>query len=303
MKSKPRVRSTPKHRNFRLSRKKLKQYKTLPGAVRLLKDTSKIIRANKTLFIGITLINVLISFVFVQGLGSSFNIVELKQNIEELFGQGNQLSTAATLFGFLLGSAGSTASEGSGAYQFFLTILISLVVIWCVRQIQAGKKPAVKDGFYRGVYPLIPFLLVLFVIGLQLIPLIIGNVMYSTVIQNGLAITSVEKVLWFLIFICLAMLSAYMLTSSIFALYISTLPDMTPMQALRSARELVLHRRWAVWLRIIALPLVLIAIGAIIFIPLLIFATAIVQVLFLVMASFSLVIVHIYMYLLYRSMI
>ena len=89
------------------------------------------------------------------------------------------------------------------------------------------------------MYPLIPFILVLLVCCLQLLPLIIGSSLYSLVVSNGIAVQPIEKFVWALLFASLALLSLYMITSSLFALYISTLPDMTPMKALRSARELV----------------------------------------------------------------
>ena len=71
----------------------------------------------------------------------------------------------------------------------------------------------------------------------------------------------------------LALLSLYMICSSLFALYIVTLPNVTPMKALRSARQLVLHRRFLVLRKILFMPLALLVLGAIIMIPLIIFLT------------------------------
>ncbi len=302
--TKKRVRSTPRHRTFRLTSKKLKQPQRLPHPWKLIKNTFTFLLRNKKLFIGLALINMLVSLIFVQGLGSSFDVVEVKNEINDLVGdQAGQITTAVTLFGYLLGSAGSGASESSGAYQLFVTLVTSLAVIWAIRQVQAGEQPRLRDAFYKGMYPLIPFLLVLIVISLQLIPLLLGNLLYGTVAQNGLAVTPIEQAIWLLLFVALAVLSGYMLTSSLFALYIATLPDMTPIKALRSARDLVLHRRLAVWLRIIAMPVLMLILSALIFVPLLILVPVITQLLFLVMVSLGLIILQIYMYLLYRSLL
>lgn len=301
---KSRLRPVPRHRSFRLSKKKLKQAKPVPGAPKLLKQTYILIKNNKKLLLGLALFNALITFIFIQGLGSAFSTQEFKQNIQDIFGNElGKVTTGITLFGYLLGTAGSGANEGSAAYQIFLTVISSLAIIWLVRQLLAGDVPKIRDGFYKGMYPLIPFMLIIFVIGLQLIPLLIGNLIYGTVIQNGLAVSFIEKAIWLLIYLLLAMLSLYLITSSVFALYISTLPDMTPMKALRSARELVLHRRTGIALRFIALPIILLIINAIIFIPLLLLSAVAAQVLFTVMISLSLVIFHTYMYLLYRSLL
>lgn len=303
-KTKKRIRDLPKHRSFRLSKKRLKQHTPIPGAIKLFKQSWLAIWQNKKLFLGIAVFYTVVSFVFFQGLGSSFDINELKMNFEELFGENaNQIGTSAAILGYLLGSVGTTPSEAAGSYQLFLTVITGLAAIWAVRQVQAGEKPRLRDSFYKGMYPLIPFLLVLFVIALQLIPLIVGNLIYSTVVQNSLAVTSIEQILTLLVFVLLALLSGYMLTSSLFAMYISTLPDMTPVKALRSARELVLHRRLSVALRIIALPVVLLSLTAVVFIPLIIVAAPLAQALFMLAGSLALVFSHVYMYLLYRSLI
>lgn len=302
--SKPRVLSTPKHRTFRLSKKKLKQAKKLVSSRRLFSDTIKLFSKNKKLFFGLAFIHFILTFIFVQGLSSSLDIVGIKKEIGDVIGdEKGGISTAFALYGFLIGSAGTTAGEAGSAYQLFIMLITSLAVIWTVRQLLVGELPRIKDGFYKGVYPLVPFILVLVVVSLQLIPLLAGNFVYNTVIQNGLAVTPIEQVIWLLMFIALALLSAYMLTSSLFALFIVTLPDMTPIKALRSARELVLHRRLAVWIRIIFMPVVLLLASAVTLMPLLLLIPAVSEIIFLLLLSFGLVTLQIYMYMLYRALI
>jgi hypothetical protein len=301
---KTRIRMQEKHKSFRLSNKRIKPVKTIPSLTDLVKQCISVFWSNKKVFGGISLIYLIASFVFVQGLGASFDLVTIKQNLEHLLGESSsQLTTAFALLGYMFGSAGSQATGATGAYQFFLFLVVSLASIWAVRQIQAGEKPPVKASFYKGMYPLIPFIIVLVVIGLQLMPFALGNLLYSTVIQNGLAITAVEKFLWLILFILLAILSIYMVVSSLMALYIVTLPDMTPLKALRSARDLVLHRRLGVGVRIFVLPVIFLIATALVFVPVLIFATPLAQPLFLVVSSLALVFAHVYMYLLYRSLL
>lgn len=303
--SAPRTRKVAAHRSFHLTKKRLMQRAPLTGGVQLLKNTVSIIRNNKKLFIGIALIHAVLSFLFVQGLGSAFDLGDMKGGIEEAFGSDiGRVTTSITLFGYLLGSTGSGESESAGVYQMLLAILTSLAAIWAVRQVQAGERPRIRDTFYRGMYPLVPFVLILIVMGLQLLPLLIGNLTYSAIMQNGLAVTSVEKAIWLLLFLVTTLLSFYMIISSCFALYISTLPDMTPLKALRSARELVLHRRLAVGLRLIVLPIVTVLLYLVLFIPLLMFAPPIVIApLFILATSLTLVAIHIYLYSLYRSLL
>lgn len=299
-----RVREVPKHRSFKLSKKKYKQPQKLSSTWTIVKSTLKLIKSNKRLFIGIIFIYSLLSFILVQGAGASFQITEIKNNIQDYLGEKqDNLGITIALFGYLVGSTGSSVSEVSGVYQMFMILITSLAVIWGIRQIQAGEKPGVRDVFYKGIYPLVPFIGVILVIGLQLIPLLVGNLIYNTVVQNGLVNTALEGLVWFILFILLAILSIYMLVSSIFALYIVTLPDMRPIKALKSARELVLHRRFRVVFRIFGLLLVMMIISIIIFLPLLFIAPQLAEILFLFATSFALVFFHMYMYLLYRELI
>jgi hypothetical protein len=240
----------------------------------------------------------------VRGLSSGVNIQQIKTTLGEA-SKGNlkALSTSFTLFGYLISSGTSSSSAAGGVYQASLIIIISLASIWALRQVLAGSKVKIRDTFYKGVYPLIPFILILIVVGLQLIPLLIGNWLYGTVISNGIAVTALEKIIWALVFLVLALLSLYMICSSIFALYIVTLPDMTPMKALRSARQLVAHRRWEVLRKVLFLPLALLILGAIIFMPLVLFLAGAVSWIFFVLSIFILAVIHSYMYGLYRELL
>ena len=87
-----------------------------------------------------------------------------------------------------------------------------------------------------------------------------------------------------------------MLCSSLFALYIVTLPDMTPLKALRSARQLVRYRRPLVFRKLLYLPVALLVIASVIMIPVIaLIAPAAPWVLF-VLAIGALITAHTYMY-------
>ncbi|MDL2363193.1 MAG: hypothetical protein QFB86_02305, partial [Patescibacteria group bacterium] len=203
----------------------------------------------------------------------------------------------------LIGSSGSGNSDAAGAYQLFLALIMSLAIIWSLRQLLAGNEIRVRDAFYKGMYPLIPYLLVLIVVGLQLIPLVIGSTVYSAVITNGIAVHLIEKVLWAVFFIACASLTLYWLASSLMALYIATLPEMTPLLALRSARDLVRNRRLAVLRKMTFLPLLFLVTSALIMVPIIIVAAPIAQVVFFILSMLSLIVIHAYLYLLYRDLL
>jgi hypothetical protein len=276
----------------------------LPNAWQLTKKTAQLLWRYRGLFIGITLVYGVLNLILVQGLASGTDVNSLKHTLNQVFtGHLGSLASGLTVFVVLIGSAGNGSSQTAGAYQLFLALITSLAVIWALRQLLAGMQLRIRDAYYRGMYPLIPFILVLLVIGLQLLPLIIGAGLYSTVITNGIAVHLVEKALWLIVFALLVALTLYLISSSLFALYIVTLTDMTPLKALRSAKELVHNRRLSVLRKIIYLPVGLFIIAAIIMVPIIIVLTPLAQWIFFLLTMFSLVAVHAYMYTLYRELL
>ncbi len=301
---KPRTVKQPIYKSFRLQKKiKPPAKKPLPGIVRLCRSALVPLKSNKKLFFGIIFIHFVFIMIFVSGIASSLNFVAAKDSLQQAFGGtlDNYTSVVALLsYALSSGGGGNTASAN---YQIFISLVVSLAVIWSIRQVLAGEKIIIRQAFYLGMYPLIPFMAVLLIIGLQLIPALIGNLLLTIVLSGGLAVTLLEKALFWLIFILLSLLSLYMLVSSIFGLYISTLPDMTPLKALRSARSLVLHRRLRVALRLVGLPLVMMIFYAVVLVPLIfIFPLAVVPV-FLLLNSFSLFFINSYLYNLYRELL
>lgn len=276
----------------------------MPGVRNLTVQSARTLWQYRGLFLGITLIYGLLNLVLAQGLAGAADVSSLKESLGEVFsGHLGFVPTSLGVFVLMLGSAGNTTSQVAGTYQLFLAIVASLAVVWALRQVSSGSLPRIRDAYYRGMYPLVPFLLVLTVVGLQLLPMILGSTLYVTAINNGIAVFAVEKILWALLFGVLALLSLYMLTSSLFALYIATLPDMTPMKALRSARELVRYRRWTVLRKILWLPVVLMVAALVVMLPVIILVPLLAKWVFFLLTMAALTAGHTYMYTLYRELL
>ncbi len=294
---------TPEYHSFRLH-KRIKHPIKIPSSYLLFVRSLRILRKHWKIIGGIILIYGLLNILLVRGLGGGIGLPELKDNLDQTLQESaSQLTVGFALFGALINTAQDSSNPNSSVYQSILLVMVSLALIWSLRQIQAGNKVGIRESFYRGMYPLVPFVAVLFVIGLQLVPLMVGNLVYGIVTSNGIAVTFLEKFVWALVFFLLAMLSIYMICSSVFALYISTLPDMTPMRALRSARQLVLHRRWSVMRRVLFLPVALLIIAAMLMLPLILFLTPVAEPAFFVFSMAILAMIHTYMYTLYRELL
>lgn len=276
----------------------------LPNVWRLTKAAWQTLWHHKKLFIGIAIIYGLLNLILVQGLAGGTDVSGLKHALNQAAsGNFGSLASAFSVFAVLVGSAGNNSSQTTGGYQLSLSIVTSLAVIWALRQVLAGTPTRIRDAYYRGMYPLIPFVLVILVIGLQLLPFIIGSTVYSIVVTNGVAVGTLESLGWLLVFLLAAAWSVYMISSSLFALYIVALPDMTPLKALRSARNLVRGRRWPVILRLLFLPIILLVVAAVIMVPIIITVTFLAQWVFFILTMFTLVAVHAYMYTLYRELL
>lgn len=299
----PRRIKQPKYKTLRLQ-KSVKHPIRLPSVYWLTKTAFNTVWAHKKLFGAITLIYGLLNLLLVQGIAGASDIGGLKSTLDQAFnGQFGGLGSGLSVFAVMLSSSGNASSQTAGAYQLLLTLIGSLAIIWALRQTLMGKDVKIKEPFYKGMYPLIPFILVLLVVGLQLLPMLIGASIYSIVVSNGIAVLFVEHLLWAIIYGLLALLSLYMISSSLFALYIVTLPNMTPMKSLRSARELVRYRRWTVLRKIICLPIILLIVAAIIMVPIIVWLTPLAQWTFFVLTMTALLAVHAYMYTLYRELL
>lgn len=295
-----------KHRGWKPGKRTAWPRQPVPGAWKLTKQAADTLWTHRRLFIGITLVYGLLNLVLVQGLSSSSNtdVGSLKHTLNQVFtGDFRSITSSLTIFVVLVGSAGNGSSQTAGAYQVFLFLMVSLAVIWALRQVQAGTSVRVRDAYYRGMYPLVPFVLVLSVIGLQLLPLLIGAELYSLITTNGIAVNAAEKIISGVIFFITACISLYLICSSLFALYIVTLPDMTPLKALRSARQLVRYRRWNVLRKLLWLPLLLLIVAAIVMLPVIIWLTPAAQWIFFVLTMLAVAAAHSYIYNLYRELI
>ncbi|MBX4190549.1 hypothetical protein KW794_00495 [Candidatus Saccharibacteria bacterium] len=251
---------------------------------------------------GIVLVYLILNIVFASGISNiSTNFSSIKDDLNA--GGGHGLWRAAGGFGSLVGSAGASSSGTGSALQSMLFIIESLVIIWALRHLLSGQNITVKGAYYRSMTPLIPFLLVVFMIIIQLLPLTLGGVILAAVATSIFTSTTAATIFTTLLFLVLAAWSIYMVSASIFALYIVTLPDMKPLQALRAAKDLVRFRRFAVLRKVFFMPIFILVVMGIIIVPLILYAQGVVPIAFYILSMLSILFVHTYIYSLYRELI
>jgi len=300
----PRRVKAPKKRLYKRQDKRFKARPKLPNAFRLFGQASQLIFKHWKLVGGIVLVYGLLNVLLVRGINGGISIADLKSQTDSLFhGATGHLASGFTVFALLVSSSNNVASSESSAYQTILLIIVSMALVWSYRQLLAGVVFRIRDAFYQGMQQLIPVILVLLVVAVQLLPLLFGVWLYATLVGDGIAITGLERLGTGIVSLVLVALSVYWTCSSFFALYIAALPGMTPMKALRSARELVRYRRWPLIRKLLFLPLALLVLGALIMLPLILVVPVMAQWVFFVLSMAVLAVIHAYMYTLYRELL
>jgi hypothetical protein len=181
--------------------------------------------------------------------------------------------------------------------------LVSLALIWSLRQVAGGNHFRVRDAFYNSTYPLVQALFVLLIICIQLLPGAAGAALINLLLVSGVVIGVWPQVIVGLICTVLIAWSCYMLAASLFAGYIVTLPGVTPREALYKAKQLVRHRRALVLRKIVFLPLCLLFVAALIMIPLAVLLTPVAPFIFYLLTLTAVPVSHAYMYTLYRELL
>lgn len=295
-----RVRKLTGKQKKQAAKKEAQKRTKLPGSFYLTSQVFSTLRKYWKPLGGIVLVYLVLNIIFASGISSlSSSVTDIKNNLEN----GHRFWNALGGFSTLVGSAGASSSQTASILQTVLIVMVSLVIIWGLRQLLAGNSVGVKEAYYRSMTPLVPFLLVLAVIFIQLLPVTLGMAVITLILTTIFAGSTLLTTILVVIFAALAVWSAYMISSSIFALYIVTLPDMQPRQALRSAKSLVQFRRWPLMRRLIFLPVfILIAMGIII-VPLILYASFLVAPIFYILSALAILFVHTYFYSLYRSLL
>lgn len=313
------------HRSFRLTRRRdYVRRLQLPGYWSLLKTTASTLWAYKSMMIPIVILYAALTFIFL-GIISQQIYTTLSDTLHttsgDIFKSGvSKIGEAGLLL--VTGVTGNFSATPSPEqqslrqiYGILIGLLIWLTTVWSLRAFLAGQRPRFRDALYNAGAPLVATFLVLFVVAVQLLPAALGALVISAGVTSGLMSSGVEAMLIFVSAGLLIVVSLYWVTSSFIALVVVTLPGKYPMQAIRTAGDLVIGRRLRILLRMIWLGFCMAVVWAIVMIPIILVDAwikglwsaiswlPVVPVAFLLMSSLSVVFVSAYVYLLYRRIV
>ncbi len=213
------------------------------------------------------------------------------------------------------GGISQTLSEAQQMYAAIIALLTWLTTVWLLRNLMAGHKVKVRDGLYSAGAPIVSTFMVALVFIVQLLPLALALIGYAAASASGLLAGGVEAMLFWFFALLLAVLSAYWVTSTFFALIIVTLPGMYPFQALKTASALIIGRRIRILLRLVWMFVVTIFVWVILMIPLILLDSWIksiwgavsgfptIPLALLILGAITVIWISSYIYLLYRKVV
>lgn len=262
------------HRSFRKTLKRDYNRPTkLPGYVSFTKEVFRTIFKNKKIFIGLLIVMVIADIVLV-GLMSEDTYSSLSNTLTETgesvvedgigaIGKAGLLlvSTAAT------GGLNQSPSESQQIFSVLIFIIIWLVVVWILRNQIANNKFRLRDALYNSCGPLVSTVVVVLIAFMQLMPVALAVIGFNAATSTGFLDTPFYAIIFWIVAGSLGLLSLYLITSTVIALIVSTIPGMYPFQAIRTAGDLVISRRLMVLKRLVWSLLVLVVFWIIIMIP------------------------------------
>lgn len=309
------------HRSFRLSRRRdYVRPLELPGYWAFTSEVRRTLWSNRKVFIWLGAVYAVLTSVLV-GVGSqdTYDILTttLRDTSSQVFqGQWGEIGKAGLLFATLSTSGlTGTVSDVQQVYTAILLLFVWVTTVWLLRHILANRKAKLREALYSAGAPIIPTILLAGLLLIQLIPLAVATIGYSSAVSSGLLDGGVEAMLFWAVAGLLSILSIYWLIATFFAMVIVTLPGTYPMQALRTANEIVSGRRVKIILRLLWMCVGLAIAWAIILIPIIVLdgwiksvfpaiaGAPIVPVSLLVVSTYSMLWSASYVYLLYRKVV
>lgn len=211
---------------------------------KLISTTATIIRRNWKTFGAITLIYALLFFTFSKGL-SSIDVSNLKKEVSDNFGIEPTSIGGQFLLATLLLESSSTQDDLGTTFMLFVYVFISLAYIWVLRHAWLKKTTKLSDAFYKSMYPIIKFILLIGVGLLQFIPMALGAYILGVALKNDILISVPEVVGGYIILLVLPLMWTFnLLIKTIFALFITTIPDMRPLEAYGASKDLVRGKKF-----------------------------------------------------------
>lgn len=267
----------------------------------------------KWVYIRCILILYILSAIFIGALQVD-NISSVNTVIDSASSGSNVLGpvvrAAVTVGSSIGGALNNNLSDVQYIYSSALVIIGLLTVVWLLRHQLAGKKVQARDGLYNAAAPLTAEY-VLVVVGIaQLIPAALATLIYVSATTSGILDGGIETAMFSLALFFVIVLTLYFMTTTLFAMFIATIPGTYPMKAYKAARHIVAGQRLRLLLRLLWMMVIVVVMAFIVLMPVVIIVNSfgggnswIIPIAYQLTVITGIVYATAYGYLLYRRMI
>ncbi len=261
------------HRSFHQTRRRdYARSLRLPGYWAFTNEVRRTLLAHKKIFLGLALLYGILTVALI-GMASQDTYAQLSETLREtgsqiMGGDLGKIGDAGLLLTTALnGSLNTAPTDLQRFYAVLLALLIWLTTVWLLRAVVAGRKPKLRDGLYNAGAPFISTFLVGCIMALQLLPVALAAIAFGAATNSGLLNGGIEAMLFWVGASLLAALSLYWISSTLIALVVVTLPGMYPLQAIKTAGDLVIGRRVRILLRLVWMACITLGLWAVVMIP------------------------------------
>lgn len=306
----------PSKRQLRQPQRKLKNVRswfigrpipkrtTVPSTVALLKKSFGMLREIWPQMVGSTVLLAVCTLIFVSSSTTSVNFQQLHEVYTQYGLTTAELSSVVLAQLSALSTVTPAANTVASVYQMIIFVLFSLAFIWAFRQYQSGEKSfTTKDMFYNSTGSLTQFIFVLALLTLVLIPLLVSLFLFNTLITGLIAVSGIQRTVVYIICGLLAYVSIRFITGWLFGIYISGLPQMTPIPAVKYGTKLVFGRRMIVLRKFTVYFAFLLASLAVLVIPCVLWAPILAPWLFFLFSVVIIPVSHAFVYTLYKELL
>lgn len=212
------------------------------------------------------------------------------------------LSRIGSLAG-VVSSYRPSGSEQANILSSVLIVLFSLIYIWAIRALSVGKKIRARDAMYNGTTNLLPFMFMIAILAIQLLPLTLATVAYNMGDNGLIFIYWYERTAALIGLGLIALLSLYFISNTIMALYACTLQGVYPIPVMRSTRDLVRFQRLRILVNMVVGIVIMFFLYLCLLLIIVTYAPKLTSWMLDLFNILSLPIIHTYLYKMYRSML
>ena len=194
--------------------------------------------------------------------------------------------------------------EVIAVFSVLVGLMLWLATIFLVRRVKAGRKVGVRDALFTSTAPLLSSVVVLMVAVIQCLPIGLLVVAYSAAVETNFLATTGYAVMFLIFAVGMVAITGFLLSSTVIALVAVSAPGLYPLEALKTAGELVKGRRVRVIFELLAGAMVAtVMCGVAVWLASLTGVLQVVAVVVAVVGGFSIMYLATYDFLMYRRML